>query len=99
MSDLVSYELSDRIATLTMDDGKVNAMSIAMLTAMHRAFDRAETDEAIVLLTGREGIFSAGFDLKELRQGQETVVELLRLGHSLEPEHVLIEHSSDYRAT
>ena len=31
MNDLLSYTLDDGIATLAMDDGKVNAMSIAML--------------------------------------------------------------------
>ena len=83
MLDLLTYELSDRIATVTMDDGKVNAMSIEMLSELHRAFDRAEADEAVVLLSGREGIFSAGFDLKVIRQGQGPMVEMLRLGATL----------------
>jgi enoyl-CoA hydratase len=83
MAELVSYDLSDRIATLAMDDGKVNAMSIEMLSALHGAFDRAEADEAIVLLTGRPGIFSAGFDLKVIRQGQGPMIKMLRLGATL----------------
>ena len=45
MSDLTTYELDGRIATITMDDGKVNAFSIPMLQALHAAFDRAEQDE------------------------------------------------------
>ena len=64
MSDLASYELDGPIATITMDDGKVNAFSIDMLKAVHSALDRAEQDGAVVVLTGREGYFSAGFDLK-----------------------------------
>ncbi len=83
MSDLISYELNEGIATLAMDDGKVNAMSIPMLQALHLAFDRAESDRAIVLLTGREGIFSAGFDLKTMRAGQGPMMEMLRLGATL----------------
>jgi enoyl-CoA hydratase/carnithine racemase len=33
MSELATYELEGRIATITMDDGKVNAFSIDMLRA------------------------------------------------------------------
>ena len=84
MSELASYELDGRIATITMDDGKVNAFSIAMLQAVHAAFDQAERDGAVVVLTGRENYFSAGFDLKVFASGDvEQVVEMLRLGATL----------------
>jgi enoyl-CoA hydratase len=62
--ELTSYALDGGIATITMDDGKVNALSPAMLTELMSAFDRAETDGAIVVLTGRASTFSAGFDLR-----------------------------------
>jgi enoyl-CoA hydratase len=65
MSDRVAYRLDEGVATITMDDGKVNVMSTGMLRDLHAAFDRAEKDQAIVLLrSARPGIFSAGFDLK-----------------------------------
>jgi enoyl-CoA hydratase/carnithine racemase len=65
MSDeLTRYELADGIATITLDDGKVNALSPQMLAAMSGDFDRAESDEAVVVLTGREPTLSAGFDLR-----------------------------------
>jgi len=83
MSDLVSYELDGRIATITMDDGKVNAFSIPMLRALHAAFDRAEHDRAVVVLTGRPDYFSAGFDLKVFAAGGEDVLEMLKLGATL----------------
>jgi enoyl-CoA hydratase len=84
MSELATYELDGRIATITMDDGKVNAFSIPMLQAVHAAFDRAEQDGAVVVLTGRESYFSAGFDLKVFASGDvERVVEMLRLGATL----------------
>jgi enoyl-CoA hydratase len=84
MSELVSYQLEDGIATIGMDDGKVNAFSIQMLGELHEAFDRAEGDGAVVVLTGREGCFSAGFDLKVFAGGDvEQVVEMLRLGATL----------------
>ncbi len=83
MSELTSYEQADGIATITMDDGKVNALGIAMLGQLHAAFDRAESDGAIVILTGREGRFSAGFDLKVFTETPERLPEMLTLGASL----------------
>ena len=84
MTELVTYELDDQIATIAMDDGKVNAFSIPMLQAVHAALDRAERDGAIVILTGREGYFSAGFDLKVFAGGDvDRVIEMLTLGATL----------------
>lgn len=69
MSGLVTYRLKDSIATITMDDGKVNALSLQMFKELNTALDQAVTDRAVVLFTGREGVFSAGFDLKVLGAG------------------------------
>jgi enoyl-CoA hydratase len=79
----VRYALEGRIATITMDDGKVNVFSIPMLKALHAAFDQAENDGAVVVLTGRDRCFSAGFDLKALAGGRAEVVEILTLGATL----------------
>src|ERR1700684_3276275 len=50
----------------------------------HAAFDRAEQDGAVVLLTGRENYFSAGFDLEVFAGGEvDRVVEMLKLGAAL----------------
>lgn len=65
MSDLTTYALDDGVATITMDDGKVNALSSAMATAVGAQLDRALADEAgAVVLTGRATTLSAGFDLR-----------------------------------
>jgi enoyl-CoA hydratase len=64
MSDLTTYEIEDGIATIAMDDGKANALSPAMQGELNAQLDRAEADEAIVVLTGRERTFSGGFDLR-----------------------------------
>ena len=59
------YELTDGIATITMDDGKVNAVAPDMSAELLAHFDRAEADEAkVVVLAGREQTLSAGFDLR-----------------------------------
>jgi enoyl-CoA hydratase len=49
-----------------MDDGKVNALSPAMLEELASALGNAEEDGAVVVITGREQTLSAGFDLKAL---------------------------------
>jgi enoyl-CoA hydratase len=74
---LVRYEKADGVAKVSMDDGKVNVMSSAMLRQLTVAFERAETDGVIVILTSaREGIFSAGFDTKILgRKDPQEVFE------------------------
>jgi enoyl-CoA hydratase len=63
---LLGYSLEDGIATIAMDDGKVNALSPAMLGELASALDRAEEDGAVVVITGRGQVLSAGFDLKSL---------------------------------
>ena len=80
---LVSYHLDGRIATITMDDGKVNALSVDMLAELNAALDRAAADRAVVVLCGRPGIFSAGFDLKVLQAGGVPAVEMVRAGFEL----------------
>jgi enoyl-CoA hydratase len=83
MAELVSYQKSELVSTITMDDGKVNVFSIPMLRALHEAFDQAEGDRTVALLTGRPGYFSAGFDLGVFDGPPEDVVLMLRLGATL----------------
>jgi enoyl-CoA hydratase len=83
MKDVVTYVRDDLVSTITMDDGKVNVFSIPMLRALHEAFDGAEEDGAVVVLQGRPGCFSAGFDLKTLSGSHQDALTLLRLGASL----------------
>ena len=71
---LTTYELHDGLATIAMDDGKANALSAAMLAELSAAFDRAEADGAVVLLTGRERTFSGGFDLRTPPEGWPAMV-------------------------
>ncbi len=75
MSDFVTFELADRIATLTMDDGKANAFGLEMIAALCDALDRAEAEAEAVIITGRPGVLCAGFDLKIIR-GDDEVAKL-----------------------
>src|SRR5687768_11666907 len=83
MDDLVTCRIDAGIATITFDDGKMNVMSPRMLAAISSALDLAEKDGAVVVLTGREGVFSAGFDLKVLRGGKLDAFTMLRDGFAL----------------
>jgi enoyl-CoA hydratase len=79
----VRYELDGPVATLTMDDGKANVMSPAMQADLHAALDRAAADRAAVVLTGRPGLFSGGFDLKVLAGGGAGALAMVRGGFEL----------------
>jgi len=79
----VTYGLDGGIATITLDDGKVNALSIETLRALHGALDQAAQDGVVTIVRGREGYLSAGFDLKVFAQGAEPVLEMLTLGATL----------------
>ena len=79
----VTYERTRSIATITLDDGKVNVMSQAMIDALGDAFDQAQWDQVVVVLTGRPGIFSAGFDLPVLRQNNSESESMVRNGFEL----------------
>lgn len=83
MDNAVTYALKDSVAWITMDDGKVNALSPSMLAELNVAFDRAESDEAVVVLRGRTGVFSGGFDLAVLRGGGADAVPMLQSGFKL----------------
>ncbi|WP_298918148.1 crotonase/enoyl-CoA hydratase family protein [uncultured Algimonas sp.] len=80
MTDLLTYELTDDVALIRLDDGKANAFSNAMFDAVGDALDRADADAKIIVLRGRDGIFSAGYNLKELMLGGQTAVDLVRRG-------------------
>lgn len=84
----VHYDLRDGIATIRIDDGKRNALSPQVLQGLYEAFDRAEADRAIVILTGREDVFSAGFDLNIMKRGGAHALGMLRAGYGL-PARVL----------
>ncbi|MDH3705805.1 MAG: crotonase/enoyl-CoA hydratase family protein [Acidimicrobiia bacterium] len=83
MSDLIRDEQHGDVALLTMDDGKANALSHAMIDALDAGLDRAEADASALVLAGREGRFSAGFDLSVMQAGPEAARALVAAGGRL----------------
>jgi enoyl-CoA hydratase len=83
MSELMSYHLEDGIATLTLSNGKVNAISPDVIAEFNAALDRAVTDRAVVIITGQPGILSGGYDLKVMTAGPREAVALVTAGSTL----------------
>lgn len=83
-SSTVNYELVDSVAVVTVDDGKANALGHEVLEGLENALARSGEDRAGALVVlGREGKFSAGFDLSVMTAGVDRARELLARGARL----------------
>ncbi len=82
-AEFVQYSLQDQVATIRIDDGKRNALSPQIFREINQALDRAESDRAIVIITGREAVFSAGFDLHVMKRGGVNALRMLGAGSAL----------------
>ena len=83
MNDLVSVAEFDTHLTLTMDDGKANALGFDMFAALNAGLDAADAAGKVVVIAGRPGKFSAGFDLNVMGGGRDEMLRLLRAGADL----------------
>ena len=83
MSEAVSYELDGGVAVITIDDGKANAISHEVIKGLHEALSKADGTATAVLLVGRPGRFSAGFDLSVMTSGTDPMRNLVRAGAGL----------------
>jgi enoyl-CoA hydratase len=88
-SAAVSVELErvGDVAVIRLDDGKANALGFELVDGVAGALDDA-ADAKAVCIVGREGRFSAGFDLKVMRG--DGAVELMGKGAALALR--LVEH-------
>lgn len=77
---LATCDLRDGVAWIRLDDGRVNAMSVEMQSDINSALDVAEAAGAVTVLTGRDGVFSAGFDLTVMQAGDGARVAEMVLG-------------------
>ena len=76
----VTYELHDRVALITVDDGKANAIGHPIAAGIHDALEQAKAEAGAVVLAGRPGRFSAGFDLSVMTSSPEAARNLLKAG-------------------
>ena len=73
MTDAITYRFEDGIAIVTIDDGKANAISHEVLGGLREALDQAEREARALVIVGREGKFSAGFDLAVMTESTESM--------------------------
>jgi len=83
MTEPVSYLLDDGVATVTLNNGKVNAISPDVIAGLNAALDRSEADKAIIILTGQPGVLSGGYDLKVMTSSPEAAMGLVQSGSAL----------------
>lgn len=81
--ELIDLDINEQIATITLKNGKVNAISHQVIAEINDALDQAEAASAVVILTGQPGIFSGGFDLKTMKESSESAVALVTAGSTL----------------
>ena len=72
---LLTHENIEDISLVRLDDGKANAMGPGMISEINRALDEVERESKAVLITGRPGLLSGGFDLKVIRSGDIAAVQ------------------------
>ena len=72
------------VALIRMDDGKANAINFEMIAALNAALDTAESEAKAIVLAGRDGRFSGGFDLNAFASlDADGVYKLLDAGAEL----------------
>ncbi len=59
----ISLEFHEKVALIVMDDGKRNALTVDAIGSVNEHLDEAEAKSGAIVLAGRPGSFSAGFDL------------------------------------
>ena len=83
----MTLEWRDDIALITIDDGKANALSPDVIAALNEALDQIQAGERAsraVVICGRKGVFSGGFDLEVMRSGDlEAIGALVTSGGEL----------------
>jgi enoyl-CoA hydratase len=79
-----TLDIQNNVALIRMDDGKANVINLAMVEALNACLDEAEAKAKAIVLSGREGRFSGGFDLQALTgSGPDAARALLDAGGRL----------------
>ena len=80
---LASLKSEENVSVITLDDGKVNAFSPAMITEVQGLLDQVPTDSGALMFTGREGMFTAGFDLKVMMSDPSAATQMVKTGFQM----------------
>ena len=79
----VTLKTEGDVSIIQMDDGKVNVFSPDMIQNFNDILDQVPTDKGAMLIAGREGMFSAGFDLKVMMSSPENAAAMVKSGFEL----------------
>lgn len=79
----VTYTSTETHAIIAINNGKVNAISHEVIDELNEAFNQAENEQKVVILTGKEGILSAGYDLKTMTASADSAKALVTKGSQL----------------
>ena len=74
---LLTHEKLEEISIITLDDGKANAMGPSMIEALNNALDKAQESSRAVLIIGRPGLLSGGFDLSIIKSGDNNAIQAM----------------------
>jgi len=83
MNEFVTYQSEETYAIITINNGKANAISHEVIAGLNASLDKAAEEKKVVILTGKTGFFSAGFDLKVMAKSPESAKELVTKGSKL----------------
>ena len=80
MTELATLESKGDVSIITLDDGKVNVFSPDMIEQLNIILDKVPEDKGAILIQGKEGMFSAGFDLKVMQGGDTEAMSKMAAG-------------------
>ena len=83
MNTPINYQSKEHYAIITINNGKANAISHEVIDGINSCLDDAEKKNKVVILTGTEGIFSGGFDLKVMKSSPDAAKALVTKGSKL----------------
>lgn len=83
MNEFVSLTSEENYVIITINNGKANAISHEVIDGLNQCLDQAQAEQKVVILTGTQGIFSGGFDLKVMQASKKSAIELVTKGSKL----------------
>lgn len=83
MTDVVALNIENKVATISIQNGKVNAISHQVIDELNKALDEAQQAGAVVVITGKPGMLSGGYDLTVMRESMSAAMQLVEKGSTL----------------
>lgn len=79
----IQVKIENNVLTITLNNGKVNAITHQVISEINTALDQAEQESAVVILTGQAGMFSGGYDLNTMKASSDSAIALVTEGSKL----------------